>query len=296
MGAESPVIRNISDTARWVAIYRAMETERPDAHFHDPYARMLAGEKGEEIFRRMPRARLSAWPLVVRTCVFDELILRAVEREGADTVLNLASGLDTRPYRLPLPAELRWIEADLPEILAYKDEKLASETPRCLRESVMMDLGDVPARRGLFERVAASSKKTVIVTEGFLAYLTEGEVASLAVDLCRPSFRWWILDLASPLLMKRMQKIFGKTLAQGDARMQFAPAEGTEFFRKLGWAEVEFRSVWEEAHRLRREMPFAWLWRLVVRLSPASRREAFRRMGATVLLERVPGREPASGP
>lgn len=294
MGTASPVIRNISDTARWVAIYRAMETERRDAHFHDPYARMLAGERGEEIFRRMPGARLSAWPLVVRTCVFDELILRSIEREGADTVLNLAAGLDTRPYRLPLPAELRWIEVDLPEILAYKDEKLASERPRCLRESVMMDLADGPARRALFERVSAASKKVVVVTEGFLAYLTEGEVAALAGDLGRPGFRWWIIDLASPLLLKRMQKIYGKTLAQGAARMQFAPAEGTEFFRKLGWAEVEFRSVWEEARRLRREMPLSWLWRLMARFSSAERREAFRRMGATVLLERLPGKGPAS--
>jgi O-methyltransferase involved in polyketide biosynthesis len=39
-------IASISDTARWVAIYRAMEFERPDALFHDPYARRLAGERG----------------------------------------------------------------------------------------------------------------------------------------------------------------------------------------------------------------------------------------------------------
>jgi O-methyltransferase involved in polyketide biosynthesis len=33
-----PFIRNISDTARWMAVYRARETERPDAHFRDPFA------------------------------------------------------------------------------------------------------------------------------------------------------------------------------------------------------------------------------------------------------------------
>ena len=40
-------IENISDTARWVALYRAIESERPDAHFRDPYARRLLGEGGE---------------------------------------------------------------------------------------------------------------------------------------------------------------------------------------------------------------------------------------------------------
>jgi len=45
----NPLIRNISDTARWVAVYRARETERADGLFRDPFARRLAGTRGEEI-------------------------------------------------------------------------------------------------------------------------------------------------------------------------------------------------------------------------------------------------------
>lgn len=41
-------IENISDTARWVAVYRAMETARPDAIFRDPFADRLAGQRGRE--------------------------------------------------------------------------------------------------------------------------------------------------------------------------------------------------------------------------------------------------------
>jgi O-methyltransferase involved in polyketide biosynthesis len=44
-------IGNVSDTARWVAVYRAMETARPDAIFRDPFAERLAGERGLEIVR-----------------------------------------------------------------------------------------------------------------------------------------------------------------------------------------------------------------------------------------------------
>src|SRR6266850_3986046 len=125
----STPITHVSDTARWVAIYRAMESERPDALFRDPYARRLAGPRGEEIVRHMPRGRSMAWPMIVRTAVMDEVILRAVERDGVHTVVNLAAGLDTRPYRLPLPSGLRWIEADFPDLLAYKQEELAGEKP-----------------------------------------------------------------------------------------------------------------------------------------------------------------------
>jgi O-methyltransferase involved in polyketide biosynthesis len=68
-------IESISDTARWVAVYRAMETARPDAIFRDPFAARLAGEKGEAIVDNMKRGRAMAWAMIVRTAVFDETIL-----------------------------------------------------------------------------------------------------------------------------------------------------------------------------------------------------------------------------
>jgi len=95
---EEPLIRDISDTARWVAVYRARETERPDAAFRDPFARRLAGERGEQIARAMPMAEEAAWSFIARTHLFDRFILRAVEG-GADLVVNLAAGLDARPKK-----------------------------------------------------------------------------------------------------------------------------------------------------------------------------------------------------
>lgn len=51
MSKTGPLVRDVSDTALWVAVYRARETERPDALFRDPYARRLAGARGEQIAR-----------------------------------------------------------------------------------------------------------------------------------------------------------------------------------------------------------------------------------------------------
>ncbi|HWC75096.1 MAG TPA: class I SAM-dependent methyltransferase, partial [Gemmatimonadales bacterium] len=97
--AGSNPISSVSDTARWVAMYRAMESDRPDALFHDQYARRLAGPTGEQILASIPQGRKWAWPMIVRTAVMDEIIMRLVNEEGVDTVLNLAAGLDVRPYR-----------------------------------------------------------------------------------------------------------------------------------------------------------------------------------------------------
>jgi methyltransferase (TIGR00027 family) len=284
-----PAIRDVSDTARWVAIYRAMESERSDALFRDPYARRLGGERGEEIVRRLPGGAATAWPMIVRTAVFDEILLRHLDASGAapvDTVLNLAAGLDTRPYRLALPPALRWIEVDLPAILAYKEERLAGERAACVVERVGLDLADAAARQALFARVGAEARRVFVLTEGLLVYLPPESVASLAADLAAPaSFHWWLTDLASPRLLRRLVKSWGKTLDAAQAPFRFAPAEGPEFFTPLGWRVAETRSTWEEARRLRRQPKMVWFYELLTRLSPAKKREEIRRMSLYVLLE-----------
>jgi methyltransferase (TIGR00027 family) len=286
--ADPSSIESISDTARWVALYRAMESERPDAHFRDPHARLLAGPRGEAIARTLPGFQSGLWPMVVRTCVFDELIERAIAQEGADTIVNLASGLDARPWRMRLPAGLRWIDVDLPEILAYKKECLAGERPACAVESVAADLRDAGVRRALFERIGRDAKRALILSEGLLVYLTPEEVAALATDLHSPeSFRWWVIDIVAPQLLRRLNKQWAPTLAAGRAVLQFAPENGTRFFEPFGWREAEYRSTFEEGTRLRRQMRGAWLARLIGRLAGPARREKMRRLGGIALLERA---------
>ena len=102
MSDEEPLIRDVSDTARWVAVYRARETEREDAVFRDPFARALAGERGERIATAMTFTDDNAWSFLARTYLFDRLDARLVQH-GADMVVNLAAGLDTRPYRWRCP-------------------------------------------------------------------------------------------------------------------------------------------------------------------------------------------------
>lgn len=118
------LVSGVSDTARWVAVYRAQESARPDALFHDDLADLLAGEQGRAIVAAAPRRIRDGWWLVARTKLIDDLIEDAIA-QGCDRVLNLAAGLDTRPYRLNLPADLVWVEADLPALVAEKGPRAA---------------------------------------------------------------------------------------------------------------------------------------------------------------------------
>ena len=280
-------IEHVSDTARWVAYYRAMETDRPDAIFRDPYARQLAGPEGERIVDEMPRGRATSWAMITRTAVFDEIILDVVRRQNVDLVLNLAAGLDARPWRLPLPPSLRWVDVDLPAMLDYKLSIMRDAAPVCRYDALPADLVKPEERTAVFSRLGAESAAALVVTEGLLIYLTDDQVRGLASELHRQrSFRWWLIDLASPRLLEILERSWGRKLEQGNAPFRFAPPDGTAFFEPLGWREVSFRSALEEAHRLKREMPMMWVWRLIGRLSSQKRREEARRMSGFVLLQR----------
>lgn len=243
-----PLIRNISDTARWAAVYRARESERPDALFSDPLARRLAGERGEQIAASMRLHNQNSWSWVMRTYVFDQYIARQLAA-GVDTVLNLAAGLDARPYRMSVSPSVRWIEIDLPELLAYKEEVLRGEKPRCQLERIPMDLSDVAKRRALFDQIGASSKRVLVISEGLLLYLSAEDVGVLARDLTRPpSFQFWIFDIVSPGLLEMLRRQGGgNELERAGAPFKFAPPEGPDFFRRYGWQTLECRSTLKAA-------------------------------------------------
>jgi methyltransferase (TIGR00027 family) len=251
MATAASIIRDLSDTARWAATFRAGENERPDALFRDRFASSLAGPRGFAIASQLSsEAQSTSW--VVRTHLFDQFILREIQA-GADTVVNLGAGLDARPYRMKLPPWLRWIEVDAPEILAYKKKILACERPSCLLERRPLDLLDRDARGALLADLNSRSRKILVLTEGVLIYLDPQEVAALASDLERQShFRRWILEIVSPAVLETMRRTTGQQLQEAGASFQFAPAEGPAFFTRCGWNLADVQGVLKTAVRLAR--------------------------------------------
>jgi methyltransferase (TIGR00027 family) len=281
--AAGPLIRNISDTALWVAVYRARETERPDALFLDPYARRLAGERGEAIAKSMEFSERNAWSYVARTLRVDQIVAAQVQA-GADMVINLAAGLDARPYRMELPSSLKWIEVDLPAMIDYKEEILRQEKPRCLLERIRLDLANVAARRELFRELGAKAKKVLVITEGLLVYLSREEVLALGNDLsAQPSFSNWIVELMSPGLLRMLQKSLA-AVQQAGSPFKFAPREGPDFFTACGWKPVEVYPLLKTP-AIRVRLP--WLGRLAARLPQSDGRQGMRPWGAICRVTRM---------
>ncbi len=259
-------LRHISDTARWIAVLRAQETQRPDRLFNDPLAARLGGVQGLDIAQVMRnRSQMPAWPIVMRTIVLDEHILRGVA-DGVDMVIDLAAGLDTRPYRLALPPELTWVDVDFAGITEEKNTLLAGERSHCKVERIVCDLSAVAARRALFAQLGARCTKALVIAEGLLVYLTDEQVSGLAQDLAAvPTFKYWTLEMVNAKLLARLQKTVGKRLAAAGMPMQWGSDEGPGYFSSRGWGLVEARSMFKEAAKHRR---LPWFWQLMTHILP----------------------------
>jgi methyltransferase (TIGR00027 family) len=246
-------IAEIADTAFLTALYRAMESDRPDAHFHDPYARTLAGERGKQAAQQMPNSDSVALGSAVRTCILDQLILETIENHQIDLVLSLGAGLDTRAYRLSLPRSLLWCEVDLPVVLAYKASMLATAKPVCQYEAVSLDLINAPLRQQVLREITAQATRGLVITEGLLAYLPPEQVAAMARDFHGTApLQWWLTDLSRPEALQLIQVSLNAPHASGNVKLQFAPEEGADFFAPYGWQMVAERSMFAEAQRLNR--------------------------------------------
>ncbi len=246
-----PLISDVSDTARWVAAYRAFEILRPNPLFKDPFAATVSGEFGLEIGRSTRREIRNGWPMIIRTKLMDDLILKSIA-EGCDCVLNLGAGFDARPYRLALPPALVWHEADLARIIGEKERVIGSEKPHCILNRITVDLRDPNARLTFLRQSLVGSRRALVLTEGLLAYFDTYEVEALAVELADfQALHWWILDLASPAAIRKMMiKGIGRKLA--NAPLKFAPPNGVAFFEKLGWKADDIHSVFRSGVNFRR--------------------------------------------
>lgn len=180
---------SVGATAVMVAAARAVETEQPDALIRDPYAKLLvtnagAGVLWEALLDPEVAAKVEALDAesaahirhirgyqAVRTNFFDTYFADAVAA-GIRQVVILASGLDSRAYRLEWPAGTTVYEIDQPQVLAYKSTTLAENgvRPSADRREVAIDLRqDWPAalRAAGFD----PSARTAWLAEGLLMYL-----------------------------------------------------------------------------------------------------------------------------
>lgn len=182
-------MEHVSDTALLVAAARAAETKLENGLVHDPYAALLAGERGIAIARRGSPSRWRSFGIGLRSRFIDEFLSDELRDGAVDCVLCLGAGLDARPWRLPVSSSLRWIEVDFAPILDYKHNLLKDIAPRCRLERVTADLNDRADCQRVLETALGRSNRVLLLTEGLLFYLPGETVRSMAAETAA-CYRW----------------------------------------------------------------------------------------------------------
>jgi methyltransferase (TIGR00027 family) len=234
-------ITHVSDTALMVAACRALESERSDAFINDPFAGRLAGERGMAMLRAVPNPGFMQFGIAVRVRFLEELLREALSAEPIPTVLSVGCGLDTRPWRLDLPPELRWIEIDFPEMLDYKDALMAAEKPRCRRERLTADVNDPVQRRAIY--AAAGSGPALMITEGLLVYLPGATVEAIAEESRRESsITHWISDITTDAFVKAVGLDHMRVIGHVRAADSLSGEQTFDCILRHGWKSAAQRS------------------------------------------------------
>lgn len=194
-------------TAFTTARGRAQESLRADRLFDDPLAGVFLEEAiaaqardGAEGIRVRPVHRegisrladIFGYYFMIRTPFYDERVVRAVGT-GCGQVVLLGAGLDSRAFRLGLPADITVFEVDQGPVLEFKDAVLAKHdaVPTCRRVPVVADL-----RAGWPQVLAAAGFDAAVpaiwVAEGLLPYLPAADcdrLLDMAANMSSPGSR-----------------------------------------------------------------------------------------------------------
>lgn len=177
---------SVGATATMVAAARAMATNADDPVIDDPFAAPLVRAVGTDFFTKLVDGAIRideldeeaatglirfANGMAARTRFFDDFFLAAA-RAGIRQVVILASGLDSRAYRLPWPEGTVVYEIDQPQVVEFKTAALAAQgaAPTTELRTVSVDLRyDWPA--ALVDAGFDAAEPTAWIAEGLLGYL-----------------------------------------------------------------------------------------------------------------------------
>ena len=237
------IATSVGTTAVMVAAARAAETEQPDALITDPYADILVAGAGTGTWTAMLDDRIlekatAIDPEVaaifrhmrnyqaVRTHFFDEHFTKAAEA-GIRQIVILASGLDSRAYRLDWPAGTTVFEIDQPKVLEYKAATLAEHgvKPAAQLREVAVDLRhDWP--NALRENGFDADQPTAWLAEGLLMYLpadAQDRLFTLITELSASGSRIAVetVGIHSEERRARMQERFERIAAELGIEREF---------------------------------------------------------------------------
>lgn len=232
----------LARTGWWTAAARARESQRSDRLFNDVWATILVGLQALDEFNRAIEEHGTGTGdfHAVMTRFFDDFLLHVTGTDAVRQVVLVASGLDTRAFRLPWPPMTRLFELEQPGVIAYKDSRfsLVGASPGCERHAIGVDLNE-QWTDSLCEAGFVPSERSVWLLEGFLYFLAESAVIDLLdaiTGLAAPG-SWLGLDVVnSDMLTCPSTRHWNERMSAAGIPWLFTSDEPEAVLAQFGWA------------------------------------------------------------
>jgi methyltransferase (TIGR00027 family) len=232
----------LATTAWWSAAARALESKRRDRLFDDPWAELLLGRQSEALLSDQTVAPdvLAAYELyAVVTRFFDDFLLHTATDCAVRQVVLVASGLDTRAFRLAWPPGTHVFELEQPHVLTYQDMWLAHAgvSPTCVRHAVGADLNRCWDRT-LCAAGFDALRPSVWLLEGFLYFVAEPAVLRLLARITALAAHdsWMGLDIVNrAILVSPATRHWSERMAAAEMPWLFSCDEPEAFLQRFGW-------------------------------------------------------------
>lgn len=252
-------MKPISKTAFYCTGVRALDARSPRPICGDVYAERFMDEEAWRIFEPFRGFRAPNASNAARHRILDDLLRARLAADPERRIAIVGAGFDSRAFRL---AGGRWVEADEPQVFAWKEPRLpAADCPNRLARVAV----DFAAER-LEERLApyADERPATVVVEGVLMYLAEEEIRALlrALRSLYPRLEVACDVMTNEFFEKFARPIHAKIRGLG-ASFRLPATPIAEIFRQEGLPETSCASVVGRAKELGAvDLPTRILFRL----------------------------------
>lgn len=247
--ADGPNLGGVSETMLQTLYARAKESRKPNHKIYDAKAVEVVGQLSYD-FSAADKDTTMSIGVIARTILLDAMVSGWLATHPAATVVNIASGMDTRFYRINSANVRRWYNVDLPEAIRMRehyitedtrvtnvgcsamDERWANEVYRAERANQAEKIernGRATQAQAMINETGGGCENTLIIVEGFSMYLSEQEVRQLLSIIDRYFSRVTVFfEILSP---RFVHKDIEKSISRSGATFTFGAKSGDEIAR-----------------------------------------------------------------
>lgn len=223
-------LNRISETMLQTLYARAKESQKPKHKIYDEKAIEAVGQIGYD-FSAADKDVTMSTGVIARTILLDRMVSDWLKEHVSATVINIASGMDTRYYRIDHENVRRWYNVDLPDAMRVRErylkdvDQITNIAASAMDEKWAEEISNAETTQT--EETAAGN--VLVIVEGLSMYLSEDDIRKI-FSIVGHYFRHVTIffEILNPKFVK---KDIEKSISQSGAVFTFGAAGGEEIVR-----------------------------------------------------------------